>query len=228
MILTVSFFVPPDPPSVDFDVNVTVALPTLFAVTVVIEVPGASGCSSGGARYVTPLTVTPLEPAADQRWSFSVASCTTIFCPTPADTEVGSEVTKMGESFVGFGVGVGLREYVGRGVLLAEGEAVAVGVRLDGVGLGETSELAIDVPHAARALTTATALTQIAADRRGRDPRREKPAMVWSVPQISGQSGQAVARVLPGIGKSTLRDPSSVVSVRAGRWHSTERSGVRH
>lgn len=49
MIVMTSFLVLLDPPSVDFEVNVTVALPVDFAVTVVIEVPGASGCSSGGA-----------------------------------------------------------------------------------------------------------------------------------------------------------------------------------
>ena len=185
---------------------------------------GASGCSSGGARYVTPLTVTPPEPAADQRWSFSVASCTTTFCPTlyrHRSRKRGHEYRREFRRLRG-------RRWFARicrsRVLLAEGEAVAVCVRFDGVGPAKRRNWLL-MCHTQRGHWLPPRRSRKSLRIAEARSAQEKPAMVWSVPQISGQSGQAVARVLPGIGTSTLRDPTAVVSVRAGRWHSTERSG---
>lgn len=75
--MTVSFFVEFAGPFVDDAENVTLDVPAFFVVTVVIDVPGASGCPSGGATYFVPETLTPSEPDADHRSFFSVASCTT-------------------------------------------------------------------------------------------------------------------------------------------------------
>lgn len=101
-----------------------------------------------------------------------------------------------------------LREYVGRGELVAVGSAVAVGddLLLDGVGVAVIPELAIEVPHAESRHNAPTALALIAQVRIICCLRRRKPLMVSECASHIGQSGQAAARVLPGIGRSRVRE----------------------
>ena len=100
-----------------------------------------------------------------------------------------------------------LREYVGRGELVAVGSAVAVGddLLLD-VGVAVIPELAIEVPHAESRHNAPTALALIAQVRIICCQRRWKPLMVSECASHIGQSGQAAARVLPGIGRSRVRE----------------------
>lgn len=188
MTVTVSFFDAFAGPLVELAVNVTFAVPAFFAVTVVIDVPGASGCSAGGATYFVPDTVTPPEPDADHRSFGSVGNWTTMRCPTLAVTESGSAATNSGPGGfvgVGVGVGVGFRVYVG----LAEvGDGVADLDFLVGEGLADPS-VEVDASEEPQAASIATSPSEPAittAPRAVLRRFRNVPLILVSVPHIWG------------------------------------------
>jgi len=59
-------------------VKITVAGPVDVVVSVVIVVPGASGCSGGGPAKLIPLTDIPPIALAVQLSSAAAGNCTTI------------------------------------------------------------------------------------------------------------------------------------------------------
>ena len=184
--MTVSFFDAFAGPFVELAVNVTFAVPAFFAVTVVMDVPGASGCSAGGATYLVPDTVTPPEADADHRSFGSVGNWTTMRWPTLAVTESGSAATNSGPGIlVGVGVGVDVLVYVG----LAEvGEGVADLDFLVGDGLADAS-VAVDAsgePQAASIATRPSEPARVAVPRTVLRRFRNVPLILVSVPHICG------------------------------------------
>lgn len=143
-----------------------------------------------------PPTLTAPEPDAVHRWPCSVGSCTTIRCPTVAETVSGNEVTNSGDGgLVGVGELVGLRVKVG----LAEvGDGLADFDFLDAVGLGVCSvEDEVGELHAASRPMRPVAQSEIVQMRVARVPRISEPVMFVSVPYIRGHFGQCRCRVSP-------------------------------
>ncbi len=159
--------------------KLTVVVPSACAVKFAMVVPGASGCSSGGALKETLPTLTPEPALAVQPSSASDGNCTMIRCPTTAVTVLGNEATNNGgDAFtfvlVGLAVGRGVGRNVGE-LLVALGEGSEVRVALGVVdcaelstalGTVEGSELTESDEHPAAPRLKAPAIAMSAEDRR--------------------------------------------------------------
>lgn len=176
--------------------------------------------------YFVPPTLTAPDPEAVHRWPCSVGSCTTIRCPTDAETESGNEATNRGEGgLVGVGELVGLRVKVG---LADVGDGVADFDFLDAVGLGVCSvDDEVGELHAASTPMRPTVHSEMVQMRTARVPRLNEPVMFVSVPYIGGQFGQCRCRVSSRLGWPVGSDESEPELDVGARLGTQGRAGIQ-